>query len=107
MYYKGKWCTAGGKDPLFGHVDGFQIDPKYFYGKDFSIIVDEAANDRIDSRLRKDFIARGDSAPAPLQSMRSRGNTGQNGRPACLYFSCVEISCCHFELFEIPERTVC
>ena len=27
MYYKGKWCTAGGKDPLFGHVDGFQIDP--------------------------------------------------------------------------------
>ncbi len=26
MYYKGKWCTAGGKDPLFGHVDGFQID---------------------------------------------------------------------------------
>ena len=28
MYYKGKWCTAGGKDPLFGHVDGFQIDPK-------------------------------------------------------------------------------
>ena len=30
MYYKGKWCTAGGKDPLFGHVDGFQIDPKSF-----------------------------------------------------------------------------
>ena len=30
MYYKGKWCTAGGKDPLFGHVDGFQIDPKAF-----------------------------------------------------------------------------
>ena len=29
MYYKGKWCTAGGKDPLFGHVDGFQIDPKF------------------------------------------------------------------------------
>ena len=27
MYYKGQWCTAGGKDPLFGHVDGFQIDP--------------------------------------------------------------------------------
>ena len=29
VYYKGKWCTAGGKDPLFGHVDGFQIGPKY------------------------------------------------------------------------------
>ena len=29
MYYKGKWCTAGGKDPLFGHVDGFQIDPNF------------------------------------------------------------------------------
>jgi len=28
VYYKGKWCTAGGKDPLFGHVDGFQIGPK-------------------------------------------------------------------------------
>ena len=28
VYYKGKWCTAGGKGPLFGHVDGFQIDPK-------------------------------------------------------------------------------
>ena len=27
VYYKGKWCTAGGKDPLFGHVDGFQIGP--------------------------------------------------------------------------------
>ena len=27
VYYKGKWCTAGGKDLLFGHVDGFQIDP--------------------------------------------------------------------------------
>ena len=23
-----KWCPAGGKDPLFGRVDGFQIDPK-------------------------------------------------------------------------------
>ena len=32
VYYKGKWCTAGGKDPLFGHVDGFQIGPK----KDFN-----------------------------------------------------------------------
>ena len=30
MYCKGKWCTAGGKDPLFGRVDGFQIDPKIF-----------------------------------------------------------------------------
>ena len=28
VYCKGKWRTAGGKDPLFGHVDGFQIDPK-------------------------------------------------------------------------------
>ena len=28
MYCKEKWRTAGGKDPLFGHVDGFQIDPK-------------------------------------------------------------------------------
>ena len=35
VYYKGKWCTAGGKDPLFGHVDGFQIDPKIFK-KDFN-----------------------------------------------------------------------
>ncbi len=35
MYYKEKWCTAGGKDPLFGHVDGFQIDPKIFR-KDFN-----------------------------------------------------------------------
>ncbi len=31
MYYKGKWCTADGKDPLFGRVDGFQIDPKNSY----------------------------------------------------------------------------
>ena len=35
MYYKGKWCTAGGKGPLFGHVDGFQIDPKILK-KDFN-----------------------------------------------------------------------
>ena len=35
MYYKGKWCTAGGKDPLFGHVDGFQIDPKKSLWKAF------------------------------------------------------------------------
>ena len=27
MYCKGKWCTADGKDPLFGRVDGFQIGP--------------------------------------------------------------------------------
>ena len=27
MYCKKKWCTAGGKDPLFGRVDGFQIGP--------------------------------------------------------------------------------
>jgi len=27
VYCKEKWCTAGGKDPLFGRVDGFQIDP--------------------------------------------------------------------------------
>ena len=30
VYCKEKWRTAGGKDPLFGHVDGFQIDPKIF-----------------------------------------------------------------------------
>jgi hypothetical protein len=35
VYCKGKWCTAGGKDPLFGRVDGFQIDPKIFK-KDFN-----------------------------------------------------------------------
>ena len=35
VYYKGKWCTAGGKDPLFGHVDGFQIDLKILK-KDFN-----------------------------------------------------------------------
>ena len=35
VYYKGKWCTAGGKGPLFGHVDGFQIDPKILK-KDFN-----------------------------------------------------------------------
>ena len=34
MYCKEKWRTAGGKDPLFGHVDGFQIDPKILK-KDF------------------------------------------------------------------------
>ena len=27
MYCKEKWRTAGGKDPLFGRVDGFQIGP--------------------------------------------------------------------------------
>ena len=26
-YCKKKWCPAGGKDPLFGRVDGFQLDP--------------------------------------------------------------------------------
>ena len=35
MYCKEKWRTAGGKDPLFGQVDGFQIDPKIFK-KDFN-----------------------------------------------------------------------
>ena len=28
-YCKKKWCTAGGKDPLFGRVDGFQIGPTF------------------------------------------------------------------------------
>jgi len=37
VYYKGKWCTGGGKDPLFGHVDGFQIGPKIFK-KDFNCL---------------------------------------------------------------------
>ena len=27
VYCKKKWRTAGGKDPLFGRVDGFQIGP--------------------------------------------------------------------------------
>ena len=27
VYCKKKWRTADGKDPLFGRVDGFQIDP--------------------------------------------------------------------------------
>ena len=27
MYCKEKWRTAGGKDPLLGRVDGFQIEP--------------------------------------------------------------------------------
>ena len=35
MYCKEKWCTADGKDPLLGRVDGFQIDPKIFR-KDFN-----------------------------------------------------------------------
>ena len=34
VYCKEKWRTAGGKDPLFGHVDGFQIGPN----KAFQII---------------------------------------------------------------------
>ena len=37
VYCKGKWCTADGKDPLFGRVDGFQIDPKIFK-KDFNCL---------------------------------------------------------------------
>ena len=32
MYCKEKWCTAGGKGPLFGRVDGFQIGPRYRKG---------------------------------------------------------------------------
>ena len=36
-YCKKKWCPAGGKDPLFGRVDGFQIDPKIFK-KDFNCL---------------------------------------------------------------------
>jgi len=39
VYYKGKWCTAGGKDPLFGHVDGFQIGPKML-NSELSILMD-------------------------------------------------------------------
>ena len=31
MYCKEKWRTAGGKDPLLGRVDGFQIDPNVVY----------------------------------------------------------------------------
>lgn len=27
MYFKKKWCRTAGKDPLFGPVDSFQIDP--------------------------------------------------------------------------------
>ena len=34
---KKKWCPAGGKGPLFGRVDGFQIDPKIFK-KDFNCL---------------------------------------------------------------------
>ena len=37
VYCKKKWCTAGGKDPLFGRVDGFQIGPKIFK-KDFNCL---------------------------------------------------------------------
>ena len=28
VYLKEKWCRTAGKDPLLGHVDDFQIDPK-------------------------------------------------------------------------------
>ena len=34
VYCKEKWCTADGKGPLFGRVDGFQIDPRH-YGNRF------------------------------------------------------------------------
>ena len=27
LYFKEKWCNTAEKDPLFGLVDGFQIDP--------------------------------------------------------------------------------
>ena len=27
VYFKEKWSRTAGKDPLLGHVDGFQIDP--------------------------------------------------------------------------------
>jgi hypothetical protein len=37
VYCKEKWRTAGGKDLLFGHVDGFQIDPKILK-KDFNCL---------------------------------------------------------------------
>ena len=30
LYFKEKWRGTAGKDLLFGHIDGFQIDPKYF-----------------------------------------------------------------------------
>mgnify|MGYP001663730275 FL=1 len=49
MYYKGKWCTAGGKDPLFGHVDGFQIDPNYNYMSD-RLISEQRGEQRGDLR---------------------------------------------------------
>ena len=44
MYCKEKWRTAGGKGLLFGHVDGFQIDPNCPKGKEFSIKRTEAEN---------------------------------------------------------------
>ena len=43
MYYKGKWCTAGGKDPLFGHVDGFQIDPNKMISSFYSAVPRQTA----------------------------------------------------------------
>ena len=29
MYFKGKWCSTGQKEPLLGRFGSFQIHPKY------------------------------------------------------------------------------
>ena len=56
VYYKGKWCTAGGKDPLFGHVDGFQIGPKML-NSELCILMDYQCE--ISRMLSRERISKG------------------------------------------------
>ena len=63
VYCKEKWRTAGGKDPLLGHVDGFRRDPRVRQDWAGSPEMGEPA-EHVRVKLPSDFLS-ADEHPLP------------------------------------------
>ena len=78
---QGKWRTADGKDPLFGRVDGFQIDPNTAASAPTAV-------------LREDKLFLGQSKQLTIllqiraRGLRESGNTGWTVFPS-FFFLCL------------------
>ena len=83
VYYKGKWCTAGGKDPLFGHVDGFQIDP-----------ISWAAPHNSARSLRQDFCPNSKFGKRRNTACISRFSNWRSGAKRRLRLADTIVRCC-------------
>ena len=87
MHCKEKWCTAGGKDPLFGRVNGFQIDPKMAKeNAPMNLTCTAARSGRLSSFLRRELKM----SSGLMNRLKWNGGICVNGLPQIGRASCRE-----------------